>query len=663
MALASGISLYFSLLWHPSPAWLLLATSLVVTLVFARKLPYDVIRFMLFSATIVGIGFSVCIIRDLVVSAPVLQKKLVVTLTGIILEKSSGTKARRLVLGDLTFIGRIDIPEMRTIRLTVRKPIRELEPGDVVKVKAVLLPPPAPAYPGGYDFQRHAYFQSIGAVGYSIGDFQILGEVSGFLANSRKLSARLRSSIASQISRLASSETIGFITAISTGDKRAIPSNQLDNMRHSGLAHLLAISGLHMGMIGGLIFFSFRFLLSLWPFLALNYPIKKIAAIVALMGLVGYLFVSGMSISAVRAYIMISAMFLAICFDRTALSFRMVVIAAIVILLLFPESLTTASFQMSFAAVFALISFYEIVGGKLGQFARSGGIIRRLFAYVLGVVLTSLIAGLATAPFAIYHFGQFATYSLFANLIAVPIMGLWVMPWAIIAFLMLPFDLALPFQMMGVGVAYILWIANETAHWPEAVQYLGTYSTIKMILVALFSMWFMIWKTTIRWLAVPAMVGLMLFYTPSLSPNMLVSGSGNLFAIGTENNRLYLSSRRIEKFEAERWRLLFGDIQIARNYDKIKCDPYGCVYRSIDSIISFPKTQLALTIDCTRSDMILSRVPVRKTCKTPHIIDKFDLWRNGAHSIWLKEKGSYDIKTVNGVRGNRPWVPRRFSEK
>jgi competence protein ComEC len=553
VALASGISLYFSLLWHPSPAWLLLPVLLVMILYFTQYKPLGLVRFMMISGLIISIGFSACIVRDLVVAAPVLQNKQVVMLTGTILQKSPGTNSRRIVLGNLDFENSEIIPRMKSIRLTVRTSIPNLKPGDIVKVKVVLLPPPAPAYPGGYDFQRHAYFQSIGAVGYNIGDFEKVGEVSGILATVYRISAVVRNSFAAQVSKLAPPESVGFITAISTGDKGAIPPNQLEDMRHSGLAHLLAISGLHMGMIGGLLFFFSRFLLVLWPYMALNYPIKKIAAVFALIGLMGYLFVSGMSISAIRAYIMISAMFLAICFDRTALSFRMVVIAATIILLLFPESLTTASFQMSFAAVFALISFYELIGRKLGKFSRSGGLPRKVFAYVLGIILTSLIAGLATAPFAIYHFGQFATYSLIANLIAVPIMGLWVMPWAIIAFLLYPFDLSLPFQMMGAGIECILWIASETARWPYAVYFLGTYSTLKMILISLFSMWFMIWKTEIRWLAIPVIAGLVFFYLPSLSPKILVSGSGNLFAIETGNRGLYLSSRRIEKFEAERW--------------------------------------------------------------------------------------------------------------
>ncbi|MEH6548328.1 MAG: ComEC/Rec2 family competence protein, partial [Sneathiella sp.] len=353
------------------------------------------------------------------------------------------------------------------------------------------------------DFQRHSYFKSIGAVGYSISNIRVVGEISGTIETFRRLSSRLRGAISDNIKMLAPPFAAGFITAVSTGDKRAIPGEQIDNMRHSGLAHLLAISGLHMGMIGGLIFFITRFVLVLMPYVALHYPIKKIAALIALLGLTGYLFISGMSVSAIRAYIMISAIFLAIFFDRTALSFRMVVLAALIILLLFPESLTTASFQMSFAAVFALISLYETIGPKLGQFARSGGLPRRLVAYVLGIILTSLVAGLATAPFAVFHFGQVAAYSLIANLFAVPIMGLWVMPWGIVAFIAMPFQISFPFEMMGVGINFILWIADKTAHWPNAVQYLGTFSTLKLSLIALFSLWFMIWRTSIRWTALP----------------------------------------------------------------------------------------------------------------------------------------------------------------
>ncbi|MEH6524872.1 MAG: ComEC/Rec2 family competence protein [Sneathiella sp.] len=661
VALASGIALYFSLTWHPSPFWISATPAAILVVAFVRHSRFRSIRLFLFFVLAMSMGFSACIIRTYVVGAPVLQKKKVTTVSGVILDISSGLSAHRLLLGELEFGVGSDIPKLKYLRFTARMPVDHLHPGQIVETKVVLLPPPAPAYPGGFDFQRHSYFKSIGAVGYSISNIRVVGEISGTIETFRRLSSRLRGAISDNIKMLAPPVAAGFITAVSTGDKRAMPDEQIDNMRHSGLAHLLAISGLHMGMIGGLIFFITRFVLVLMPYVALHYQIKKNAAIIALLGLTGYLFISGMSVSAIRAYIMISAIFLAIFFDRTALSFRMVVLAALIILLLFPESLTTASFQMSFAAVFALISLYETIGPKLGQFARSGGLPRRLIAYVFGIVLTSLVAGLATAPFAVFHFGQVAAYSLIANLFAVPIMGLWVMPWGIVAFIAMPFQISFPFEMMGVGIDLILWIADETAHWPNSVQYLGTFSTSKLVLITLFSLWFMIWRTSIRWAALPFLCALLFAYKPSLAPDILISETGNLYAVRLSDEKLYLSSKRVEKFEAERWQLLFGPIINVTASKKVNCDPYGCVFLSGTEVIALPKNEQALAMDCGRVDIILSRTPVKRPCAALEIIDKFDLWRKGSHSIWLEKYGTLRIETVNGVRGDRPWVPNRYS--
>ncbi|MDF2368715.1 ComEC/Rec2 family competence protein, partial [Sneathiella sp.] len=463
-----GIALYFSLHFEPGLPWLVFPCLLLLLIYALKDNSFLSVRLALGAAFLVTIGFSAAILRTEMVTAPILQKKQVAELTGRILEKSTGLKSAKFLIGDLRFEGSDNIPSLAYVRLSSRTNFRDVSPGQIVRARAVLLPPPEPAYPGAYDFQRHSFFQSIGAVGYSISAFEVVGKEHNLLSGMRSLSSEIRANIAKFVLTNASPESAGFAIAIMTGDKAAIPEDQLDAMRFSGLAHLLAISGMHMGMIGGLIFFAVRFLLVLSPYIALYYPVKKIAAIVALIGLAGYLFVSGMSVSAIRAFIMIAALFLAICFDRTALSLRMVAIAAVIILILFPESLVSASFQMSFAAVFALISLYEQAGPALSRFARSGGVIRRGLAYLIGVALTSLVAGLATAPFALYHFGQVATYSLIANLLAVPIMGLWVMPGVILSFIGYPLDLTFPLAIVGSGIDLILWVARETASFPDA---------------------------------------------------------------------------------------------------------------------------------------------------------------------------------------------------
>jgi len=659
----AGIALYFHLSWHPGGIWLVASVILLGLWLLTGKMELRALRVMIAMALLISVGFSASILRDYAVAAPVLQKKITTTVIGTVLEKSAGVKSR-LLLGELSFKVEQPLPDLRYVRISARGKNRSVQPGDIITAKAVLLPPPPPAYPGGFDFQRHSYYQSIGAVGYTFGKVAKVREATGSWAEVLRFSSEMRTKLAEFVVRNGPSDTSGFIVALLTGDKGAIPTQQLDDMRHSGLAHLLAISGLHMGMIGGLIFFISRLAYASWPYFALNYPIKKIAAVTALVGLACYLFVSGMSVSAVRAFIMISAFFIAVLADRNALSFRMVVIAALIILILFPESLVSASFQMSFAAVFALIAFYEAIGGRLARLARSGGPFRRLSAYILGIILTSLVAGLATAPFALYHFGQVAAYSLAANLLSVPIMGLWVMPWAIATFLTLPFNISLPLDMMGLGIDAILLIAHETASWPDAVQYLGSYSAPQLLAITLISLWLVLWRQPIRWLALPAAVLLSLSFAFVSKPDILISNSGNLYAIYHAGKGTYFSSRRIEKFDAERWQLIVGTKRWASQDIPLSCDAYGCIYKRGSRVIAFPKNGQGAEEDCARADIILSRVPIFGDCPDAQlVIDKFDLWRNGAHSLHFKEGSEISIKTVNGLRRDRPWVPVRYRDQ
>tara|TARA_R100000005_G_scaffold96671_1_gene85822 strand:+ start:184 stop:2289 length:2106 start_codon:yes stop_codon:yes gene_type:complete len=658
--IGAGIAIYFSLQDEPSLYWIALPLLFSFLIYFLRNTDKTFVSVCILSLFLVSLGFAASVLRSHMVAAPILQKQQMTELEGTILEKSTGYKSARFVIGELTFRRSDGMPELAHIRLTSRINFADVRPGQRIAVRAILLPPPEPAYPGAYDFQRQSYFASIGAVGFTISPFQVVGKNQGFFPRLKEISAGVRARIADFVLANAPPRNAGFIIAIMTGDRSAMAEEQLEDMRASGLAHLLAISGLHMGMIGGLVFFAVRFVLVLSNRLALYYPVKKIAAISALFALLGYLFVSGMSASAMRAFIMASAVLLAICFDRRALSLRMVALAAILILLLYPESLISASFQMSFAAVFALISLYEFAGQPLGRYARRGGYARRALVYIVGVGLTTLVAGLATAPFAIYHFGQVAVYSILANLMAVPLMGIWVMPAVILAFIGYPIGIAFPLDIVGYGIDLILAIAHETTSWPDSVLYLGSFSTLRLVVITLLGLWFIIWRRWPRWLALPLL--LLLLIVPTVRPpDILVSASGNLYAIRSQSGGVYFSSSTVETFEAERWQLVMGKGVAEPEDMPIHCDFYGCILVRSDDIIAFSETVQGVEEDCRRANIVISRVPAPDPCREAQlVIDKFDLWRSGAHSLAFGKKGEVIIKTANGLRGKRPWVPLRY---
>ena len=656
--IAAGIVCYFSLQSEP-PLWLaLLPLAPLLLIIGLRNRSEAILSIVFLVIFLVTLGFAAALLRTHMVAAPVLQKKQTVTLEGTVFEKETGYSSARFVIGEVRAAQNQRLPRLSHVRLTSRINFEEIQPGQRVRVRAVLLPPPEPAYPGAYDFQRRSFFEGIGAVGYTISPFEVIGAGGGVLPRLRAASAGLRARIADFVLAHASPDNAGFIIAIMTGDRMAIPDVQNEEMRISGLAHILSISGLHMGMIGGLVFFAVRLLLVLSSRIALYYPVKKIACVIALLALLGYLFVSGMSPPAVRSYIMASAVLIAVFFDRRALSLRMVALAAIILLLVTPESLTGPSFQMSFAAVVTLISLYEFVSTPFARFARGGGVWRRGVVYAAGVILTTLVAGLATAPFALYHFGQVAVYSVIANLLAIPLMGVWVMPGVILSFIGYPFGFIFPIEFLGFGVDIIIKIAHETASWPRSALYFRTFSVSLLIILTLLGLWFIIWRERIRWLALPLAAAAMILLPAERAPDILVSKSGNLYAIRAGGEKVYFSSARVERFEAERWQLIMGNETASAGDVPIRCDPYGCVLQWQERRIAFPETAQSIEDDCRRADIIISRVPVPKRCARPYlVIDRFDLWREGAHSLYFGEGGEVQTLSANRIRGERPWVP------
>ena len=310
-------------------------------------------------------------------------------------------------------------------------------------LRAIVAPPPAPAAPGAFDFQRRAYFIGLGGVGFALGPATVTAKGGGGAFDTLALAvARLRQNISRVVMASIDGPPGTVAAALMTGQRAAIPPSVMDAFRDSGLAHLLAISGLHIGLVAGIIFIALRGVLALVPTLALAHPIKKWAAATAIAGAFAFTVVAGATVPTQRAFLMIGLVLMAVLFDRRGLSMRLVAWAALVILVLSPESLLGASFQLSFAAVIALIAAYEALRERRRYGDDRGATIwQRALLYVGGVALTTLIAGSVTAPFAVYHFNRFAAFGLAANLIAVPVTALWIMPWAVAAFLLMPFGL------------------------------------------------------------------------------------------------------------------------------------------------------------------------------------------------------------------------------
>ncbi|MDG1707572.1 MAG: ComEC/Rec2 family competence protein [Emcibacteraceae bacterium] len=468
-------------------------------------------------------------------------------------------------------------------------------------------------------------------------------------------------------------ETGSLAAALITGIRGGMPENLAEAMRDAGLAHLLAISGLHMGLLCGVVFFAVRLLLSMNSNLALNYPIKKWAAIVASIAGLGYLFISGASIPTVRAFIMVIIVFLGVLTDRKAISLRLVAIAATYLLVTSPESLVGVSFQMSFAAVVALVVVFERFGNQfMNKFRGDNTFRQKMMYFIVGSLFTSLIAEVAIAPFALYHFNKVVLFGLLANLVAMPVMGSWVMPWIVVTLVLMPFGLE---RFALVPMSWGLEIIMGTAYWvsslPGATMEIPAIDIKALVFLVLGSLWLGIWKLKWRLLGIPMIAMGMVFAGTYQQPDILIDNAGKTIGLRGDDNSLSLSRMNGSRIVKDRWRQRYGLEEVVRwEYDtftpdqaagrELSCDTFSCLYRPerANLLISLVQNEQALVEDCMYADVIVSLVPVEINCSASVVLDRWDFYNNGGYAIWLPDHDENEIRmeNVKETRGNFPWV-------
>lgn len=670
VAVGAGAAFYLSLNAEP-PA---LAAPLIFLICAAASAFLPRARLLARTILLIALGFSVADWRTAMVAAPQLARALTPrTVTGVLLSVDESPKLRRLIIALQSVDGLAADQLPKRARLSWRGKEFDALPGDRISLRAGLSPPPAPSVPGGFDYARQLYFQKIGALGYVVSMPAVLERPSTLTGRAGAAIESARLALTRRILAAAPGDGGALVAATITGKREAISEEAEAQLRDSGLAHLIAISGLNMALATGIIFGAVRLTLAFIPPIALRYPVKKWAACAALLGGLLYLLISGGDWSAERAFIMTSIFFIAILVDRRALSLRNVAIAALVILLISPEAVIHPGFQMSFAAVTALIAAYEWYAGQLDP-DRSFSWPARLWRYFCGVTATDIVASTATGPFAIYHFNRAAIFGLPANIVSIPIMGFWVMPMAMIALLFLPFGLDAPlWRLAAAGVDAVMWIAAQASSWPGAVRTFAQWPPLALVVLTLGGLWLCLQSAPWR-LAGLAALPIALLLAGAVRPaDLFVSSDGtNAGLVLTDHSgrpALALFRPRKDKFEAGVWKEQIGaDADSSPTLaieDVGRCDRAGCVAALRDRQIAVTGDPLGLADDCARADLVVALFPVsrpqKEACATS-LVDRRDAWNGGALAIWLGPDRPR-VVAVNDLRGKRPWTAERRTNR
>lgn len=662
----AGILAYFGL--PAEPALAALAGAALIAGFFAVRAYYSGAAFRLLAVLAVLLaGATAAKLRVESLDHPRIAAETTATIAGRVsrIEVRAGRRPRltldRLAIEDFA-------PERtpRRIRLTL-PPSAGLPPvGARIEVLARLMPVPGPALPGGYDARRAAFFEGIAATGFTLGGWRQAAppdRTSPLIALTR-----LRLAIAERLVASLPGQAGAVAAALLVGERGFLAEKTVEDLRASGLAHILAISGLHMALIAGTAFFFVRALLAVSPDLALRRPIRKWAALAALLTGAAYLALSGASVSTVRAFTMAAVMFTAILLDRPALSMRNLAIAALLVLAMEPESVAEPGFQMSFAAVAALIAGWETWRERLRlkladpPTAAAAIWIGRAGKALGAIAFTTIVASLATAPYGAFHFQRVAAYSLIGNVLAMPLVSLMIMPFGLLALVAMPFGLEeLPLAIMGFGIDRLLAIADLVAGLGGALVAVPPMSGAALGMMSLGLLWLCLWRRPWRIAGVaPVIAGLALVPLMANRPEILISADGGAVAVRGQDGVLRVSGSRADSFLLDQWLEAEGARAAPADALRqgVRCDEWAChLSGPSGERVAHIRDSAAFVEDCRRAAIVITPLAAPAGCAAPLVLDGTRLARFGAHALTLPrgaDPASARFATAWPARP-RPW--------
>ncbi|MBQ1612415.1 MAG: ComEC/Rec2 family competence protein, partial [Alphaproteobacteria bacterium] len=497
-----GIGIYFILPREPSLWLTLLLIEGTLFAAYCFRYYPAVLRLLAVMAVVLA-GFTNIQLRSVYISQqlPVVTEGSVY-LRGQILKRDVNYRGRpRIVLGNMENLAGDKIKGR--YRLTILSNNKTLDVGKCVELVAEVAPVMKANLVGGYQPDRNLFFEKINGGGYVVsGVFEIdcSKKLGFFTTNINKWRRKVTAMIAEKLPL----EEASVASAIITGNRELMTQEQIAAYRDSGLAHFLSISGLHMSMLAGLMFFFVRFVMACIPALALRYNSKKAAAVLAMLISTIYLCISGAAVPTQRAYIMTFVVLLAVLCERQAISMRVLAIAAMIILIISPQMLVSISFQLSFAAVVGLVAFYERCGRRMERYLAGERIgttrklLRGAMVYFIGIIVADLVASLATLPLVIYHFNRVSLYTSITNCVAGPIIGFVIMPAILLVFITMPLGISwLPLKVAGWGIGWINDLTAWVSAQPHAVAEVYSFPLWGLLIIISGGLWLCLWHS--RW--------------------------------------------------------------------------------------------------------------------------------------------------------------------
>lgn len=667
----AGVLVYFGLAAEPSGLLTTIAAMTFIAAAIATRHRPVMFR-LLVALAAVAAGLCWMKFRTELVARPIAPAAYTGGLAGWIEElERLGPRETRIVVRVRSLEGLDAEDQPGRVRVSVRGQFDDARVGDGITGLVALQPPAAPVIPGGYDFGRELFYRGIGGSGFSYGppDRADIGPAP-LSIRWRVPIENLRVAIGRRIEAALPGDTGQIANALITGDRGGVSEETTEAYRVSGLTHILSISGLHMALVAGFVFGLVRAILALFPSLALRRPIKKWAAASALAVSTFYLLLSGAEVATQRSFIMLAVLLGAVLLDRRAFSIRNIAIAAAVVLLLTPEAILTAGFQMSFAATLALVAGFEWWAERRQQRLAIGppprwSILRWALLGLGGALLTSVLAGLATAPFGAFHFNQTQPLSLFANIVAIPVVSLVVMPAALFAVLLMPFGLdGFPLWLMGRGLDAVTAIADWTTSATGDAGMVAATPAIALILAVVGLLWLCLWRQPWRLAGLLPLTAFVFLAGRAVRPDILIEETGAAAMVRGPDGAYRLMGGGAT-YEAEVWLRMDADPRIPGD-DTLEtgvfCDPLGCTAPLADTglRVALVERPTAFAEDCRVAAVVVTGLVAPADCAAL-VIDAEDLARYGVHALYAEpgvagERPAFRIETVRSDM-RRPWMP------